>query len=455
MFSKIRSLIFKLDPELAHSLAIKALKFNSFPKKKILKHDLIKTSIFGKDLYNPIGIAAGFDKDAEVYNPLFKLGFGFVEVGTVTPKNQYGNEKPRVFRLEEDNALINRLGFNNTGAEKVYSRISLELPKGLLGINIGPNKNSKNRLEDYLICLRKFYKIADYLTINISSPNTDNLRDFHNEKELDELLKSVINEKNNLNTKVPIAVKVSPDIDDKNVEKISEILIKHNIEIIIVSNTTDRNRENLVNINKLEKGGLSGKPLEKISNLLINKFYKNLNKKIIIIGAGGIDSGQSAFEKIINGASLIQLYTGMVYQGPNIVNKISSELIDILKKKGFQNISKAVGTKNWTWLELTESLYNHKFFMSKKCELTGKIPLKGHKVSHANNKTKRRFLPNLKKVKFKSEILNKSMKLIVSNSGVRSVDKKGSFDQFIKTAKAKNLSLRLKKLRKTIITKSA
>ena len=346
MFSKIRSLIFKLDPELAHSLAIKALKFNSFPKKKILKHDLIKTSIFGKDLYNPIGIAAGFDKDAEVYNPLFKLGFGFVEVGTVTPKNQYGNEKPRVFRLEEDNALINRLGFNNTGAEKIYSRISLELPKGLFGINIGPNKNSKNRLEDYLICLRKFYKIADYLTINISSPNTDNLRDFHNEKELDELLKSVINEKNNLNTKVPIAVKVSPDIDDKNVEKISEILIKHNIEIIIVSNTTDRNRENLVNINKLEKGGLSGKPLEKISNLLINKFYKNLNKKVIIIGAGGIDSGQSAFEKIINGASLIQLYTGMVYQGPNIVNKISSELIDILKKKGFQNISKAVGTKN-------------------------------------------------------------------------------------------------------------
>ena len=346
MFSKIRSLIFKLDPETAHDLAIKALKFNFIHQDKIKNNKLIQTEIFGKTIPNPIGIAAGFDKDAEVYNPLFKLGFGFVEVGTITPRNQYGNEKPRVFRLEEDKALINRLGFNNAGAEKVYSRISLDLPKGLLGINIGPNKNSKNRLEDYLTCLRKFYKIADYLTINISSPNTDNLRDFHNEKELDELLKSIVSEKNNLNTKIPIAVKVSPDVDDKNVEKISEILIKHNIELIIVSNTTDRNRENLVNINKLEKGGLSGKPLEKISNLLINKFYKNLNKKVIIIGAGGIDSGQSAFEKIINGASLIQLYTGMVYQGPNIVNKISSELIDILKNKGFQNISKAVGTKN-------------------------------------------------------------------------------------------------------------
>ena len=187
MFSKLRSLIFKLDPEMAHSLAIKALKINSFPKKNVVKSNLIKTTFFGKVLSNPIGIAAGFDKNAEVYNPLFKLGFGFVEVGTVTPKSQYGNEKPRVFRLEEDKALINRLGFNNSGAEKIYSRIASNKPNGLLGINIGPNKNSENRLEDYIICVRKFYNIADYLTINISSPNTENLRDYHNHKQLNEL----------------------------------------------------------------------------------------------------------------------------------------------------------------------------------------------------------------------------------------------------------------------------
>jgi len=346
MFSKIRSLIFKLDPELAHNLAIRALKLNYVPKKNIIKDDSIKISIFGKKIANPIGLAAGFDKDAEVYNSLFRLGFGFVEVGTVTPLSQYGNKKPRIFRLEEDQALINRLGFNNSGAEKIYSRISSNLPDGFFGINIGPNKESKNRFEDYLYCLRKFYKLADYLTINISSPNTENLRSFHDEIELDELLSSVMNEKKNNNIKVPIALKISPDIEDNSIEKISDLLIKYNIDIAIISNTTDSNRENLININKLEKGGLSGKPLEKRSNFLINKFYKNLKNKIKIIGVGGVDSGMSVYEKIINGATLVQLYTGMIYQGPNIVHKISNELIDILKKEGIKNISNAIGTKN-------------------------------------------------------------------------------------------------------------
>ena len=345
MFSKVRSLIFKLDPEFAHTLAIKALKLNYIKRKNTINSDSIKTSIFGKTIANPIGMAAGFDKDAEVYNPLFRLGFGFVEVGTVTPVSQYGNKKPRVFRLEEDQALINRLGFNNSGADKVYSRISSNLPNGFFGINIGPNKDSKNRVEDYLYCLRKFYKTADYITVNISSPNTENLRSFHDEIELDELLGSIKDEKINLNSKIPIAVKISPDIEEKKIEKISELLIEYDIELAIISNTTDRNRENLKNINKLEKGGLSGKPLEIKSNFLINKFHKILKNKIKIIGVGGVDSGKSAFEKIINGATLVQLYTGMVYQGPDIVNKISKELIDILKKEEIQNISMAIGTK--------------------------------------------------------------------------------------------------------------
>ena len=346
MFSKIRSLIFKLDPETAHNLAIKTLKFNLVSKNKIKNNKSIQTEIFGKTIPNPIGIAAGFDKDAEVYNPLFKLGFGFVEVGTVTPINQYGNSKPRIFRLEEDKALINRLGFNNSGSEKVRSRIISNSPKGLFGINIGPNKDTNNRLEDYLIGLRKFYNLADYLTINISSPNTENLRSFHNEDELNELLSLIEKEKKILKTTVPITVKISPDIQDENVNIISDLLLKHNIKAVIISNTTDRNRENLYNINKLEKGGLSGKPLEKKSNELINKFYRILKNQIKIIGVGGVDSGQSAYEKIINGASLVQLYTGMIYRGPSIASKISEELINILDKEGVKNISDIVGSKN-------------------------------------------------------------------------------------------------------------
>ena len=348
MYNKLRSLIFKLDPEFAHNLALKALKINYFPQKKIEFNDSISTKICGKKIPNPIGMAAGFDKNAEVYNELFNLGFGFVEVGTITPKSQFGNSKPRVFRLEEDQALINRLGFNNSGAEKIHSRILSNSPKGLLGINIGPNKESKNRVEDYIICLRKFHDIADYITINISSPNTENLRNFHEENELDLLLNTIQNEKQSIKSKVPIAVKVSPDIKENKIELISDILIKNNIELVIISNTTDKNRNNLININKLEKGGLSGKPLERMSNQLINKFYKLLKNKIKIIGVGGVDDGKSAFEKIVSGASFIQLYTGMVFQGPAIGQKISNELINILKIEGFKNISEAIGTKKST-----------------------------------------------------------------------------------------------------------
>ena len=345
MFNKLRSIIFKLDPELAHNLAIKALKYNYIPNNKIPTNSLIETEIFGRKISNPIGLAAGFDKDAEVYNSFYKLGFGFVEVGTITPLKQYGNPKPRIFRLEEDEALINRLGFNNSGANRVSSRIKSNPPNGLFGINIGPNKDTKNRVEDYLIGLRKFYNLADYLTVNISSPNTENLRSFHNSNELSELLSEIENEKKILKSNIPIVVKISPDIHDNDVEKISELLLKYNISSVIISNSTDSNRENLKNINKLEKGGLSGKPLEVKSNLLINKFFKILRSKIKIIGVGGVDSGKSAYEKIINGANLVQLYTGMVYQGPNIASKITKELIEITKNHSVKNISELVGIK--------------------------------------------------------------------------------------------------------------
>ena len=346
MFNILRPLIFKFSPEVAHSLAIKALKLNNIPYSKPKDNHILETTFCEKKLSSPIGVAAGFDKNAEVYNPLFNLGFGFVEVGTITPKPQFGNPKPRVFRLEEDEALINRLGFNNSGSEQISQTIKENNKKGFLGINIGPNKDSKDRVEDYLICFRKFYNLADYITINISSPNTENLRDFHNQDELNSLIDKLKNEKKELNSNIPLAIKVSPDLNDDQINEVSKIIMEQEIGIIIVSNTTDKNRENLKNINKLEKGGLSGKPIEKISNEAISKFYKILKDKTKIIGVGGVSNGQDAFEKITCGASLIQLYTGMVYRGPRIASKISKELIDLLKNKGFKNVSEAIGTKN-------------------------------------------------------------------------------------------------------------
>jgi len=347
MFSNLRSLIFKLDPEIAHNLAIKSLKFNFVPN--ILDEDkdnpLFRTKLFDKILDNPIGMAAGFDKNAEVYNSLFKLGFGFVEVGTVTPLKQYGNPKPRVFRLVEDEALINRLGFNNLGAKNVIDRIRSNSQIGLLGINIGPNKDTEDRLVDYLKCFKIFQNVADYITINISSPNTEDLRSFHEQSKLNELLQAIDNEKKNLNSKIPVAVKVSPDINDQEINKISEVLLNNNIKLIIVSNTSDTTRESLSDIQRHQKGGLSGKPIKEKSTKLISKFYKILKGRIKIIGVGGVDSGKSAHEKFLAGADYVQLYTGMVFRGPNIVNMIKKELKELLIKDGVKNYTEIIGKK--------------------------------------------------------------------------------------------------------------
>ena len=347
MYSNLRSLIFKIDPERAHFLAIQSLKLNLvsniFDENK--NDPILKTKLFNQDLDNPIGIAAGFDKNAEVYNPLFKLGFGFVEVGTVTPLKQYGNEKPRVFRLVEDQALINRLGFNNHGSDTILNRIKSNKKLGVLGVNVGPNKDSNDRLNDYLIGLEKFSEVADYITINISSPNTENLRNFHEENKLKELLKSVSEKKKQLKSEIPIAVKISPDISENQIDLISEILLENEISAIIISNTSEASRETLQNIQRHQKGGLSGKPIEKKSNLLISKFYSLIKGKIKIIGVGGVDSGKAAYDKFLLGADYVQLYTGMVFQGPNIAGMIKKDLKELLIRDGVKNFTEIVGNK--------------------------------------------------------------------------------------------------------------
>jgi len=347
MFSIIKPFIFNFDPETAHDLAIKALKFNYLPKKmfEVENEEMLNIEVLGKHFPNPIGLAAGFDKSAEVYNSLLKLGFGFVEVGTVTPLKQFGNAKPRVFRLEEDSALINRLGFNNDGIEIIKNRIKEEKKNGILGINIGPNKDTKDQKEDFCLGLKSFFDVADYITINISSPNTKNLRDFHDQEKLKELLIKLNKIKNENKIKVPLLLKVSPDISAEEIPKITDTALKNKISAIILTNTTNINRDKLISKLGKEDGGLSGNPLKNISTEIIKKFYQELNSKIPIVGVGGIDSGKSAYDKICAGASLLQLYTGFIYKGPTVAKDIKKDLIRILKSEGIKNIKDAIGSR--------------------------------------------------------------------------------------------------------------
>ena len=345
MFSVLRPFLFKLDPETTHDLAIKSLKFNYLPRKMFEVEDeqILNIELLGKNFPNPIGLAAGFDKSGEVYNSLLKFGFGFIEIGTVTPLKQFGNPKPRIFRLEDDSALINRLGFNNDGIEIIKNRIKSEKKKGVVGINIGPNKNTKDQKNDFCIGLKNFFDIADYITVNISSPNTEGLRDFHDQEKLEDLLLALNKIKSENKINIPLLLKISPDIKDNHISEIADTAIKNDISGIILTNTTNSNKDKLISDFKIEEGGLSGEPLQQISTNIIKKFYKQLNGKIPIIGVGGVNSGKSAYEKIIAGASLLQLYTGLVYKGPSIVKDIKKELIQILKVEGLNNIKDAIG----------------------------------------------------------------------------------------------------------------
>ena len=368
MFSVLRPFLFNLDPEAAHDLAVKSLKFNFIPEKffKVENEEILETTFLKRKIKNPIGLAAGFDKSAEVYSQLSKLGFGLIEVGTVTPKKQFGNPKPRIFRLEEDEALINRLGFNNDGLETVMDRLDRRIDtSAALGVNIGPNYDSSSFEYDFLKCLYNImkYSLADYVTINISSPNTENLRDFHDETKLESLMRNInklkkepisttnmsifLKKEISLPEKeivdMPVFLKVSPDIEDSSIEKISEIIINQKISGVILTNTSNVNRSLLKSSDKHQVGGLSGKPIRKLSTELIKKFYKKLKGKAYIIGVGGVDSGKSAFEKIVAGANVVQLYTGMIYKGPGIIKEIKKELIQILKAEGVKSIKDVVG----------------------------------------------------------------------------------------------------------------
>tara|TARA_B100000575_G_C23125556_1_gene652051 strand:- start:323 stop:1375 length:1053 start_codon:yes stop_codon:yes gene_type:complete len=335
----------KTEPEKAHKLALQLIKNPFFLRNPFLKKDYknLNQKILNMDFKSPIGLAAGFDKNAEVYNEISKLGFGFAEIGTVTPESQYGNQKPRVFRLLEDNALINRLGFPNDGMIQIKTRMNKDSPKGICGVNIGPNKKNAKDIDDYILCFDQFCEIASYITINISSPNTPGLRQQHKDENITKLIDELHLRRSEKSSKVPILFKISPDINDKEIDSLCKIFLDKEIDGLILTNTSISRDKSLYSVNKIEEGGLSGPPIESLSNSLIKEFYIRINKKIPIIGAGGVRDGKSAFEKIKSGASLIQLYTSLVYEGPFVASKINKELSAILKLNSIENISDAVG----------------------------------------------------------------------------------------------------------------
>ena len=340
-YSFLKSLLFLLDPELAHRITINYLK--TIKSKKFESYDILKSNVFGLNFSNPVGIAAGFDKNAEVAQNLINLGFGFSEVGTVTPYPQPGNPKPRIFRLKGDEAIINRLGFNSGGFDQVKSRLG-KINDTIIGVNIGANKDSKDFSEDYIKGIKFFSTLASYITINISSPNTPGLRNLEILENLDVLLDKINNlNKEDLFIKIPILLKISPDLNSDNLKYLCERVLSSKIDGLIVSNTTIARDSIADNID--QSGGLSGKPLFKSSTQQLRRVFKYTNGRIPLIGVGGIDSAEKAYEKIKNGASLVQLYTGLVYNGPNLIKNINKNLSSLIKDDGYNNISEAVGAE--------------------------------------------------------------------------------------------------------------
>jgi dihydroorotate dehydrogenase len=340
LYPLIRPLAFLLDAERAHRATIAALMLMPARRPPDFPPSL-RTRVAGLDFPTPIGLAAGFDKDAEVPEQMLGFGFGFVEVGTLTPRPQLGNPKPRLFRLAEDAAVINRMGFNNGGQPSAFERLErCSHLHAVIGVNVGANKDSEDRIADYVAGVRAMAGVARYLTINISSPNTPGLRELQDAGALDELLAAV----RQAQVRKPIFLKVAPDLGEQDPDRIVRAAIDHRIDAIIVSNTTI-SRPPLKSAHSNEQGGLSGVPLKSLALGALRKFRRASGGEIPLIGAGGIANAEDAWERIRAGASLLQLYSAMVYEGPGIARRIARALAQRLKREGYSNIADVVGAE--------------------------------------------------------------------------------------------------------------
>jgi dihydroorotate dehydrogenase len=338
----------RLDPETAHRTAIAGLRLGFGPRVSASRWPVLRTSLCSLDLPNPIGLAAGFDKDADAPDGLLAAGFGFVECGTVTPRSQDGDPRPRLFRLPRDRAVINRMGFNNRGLEAFCANLGARRVQGIVGANVGANKDSADRIADYELGVRCVLPLAAYVTINVSSPNTPGLRRLQEKGALDELLARVCTvrrEASDLHGRRPLLLKVAPDLDDVAISDIAELSIAHGIDALIVSNTTIDRPKSLHGAARSETGGLSGRPLFTRSTAVLRTFSAALRgRPVALVGAGGVENGATALAKIKAGASAVQLYSALAYAGPGLVRRIARDLAMRLRAEGFSSVSEAVGT---------------------------------------------------------------------------------------------------------------
>ncbi|HEX7858146.1 MAG TPA: quinone-dependent dihydroorotate dehydrogenase [Sphingobium sp.] len=343
LFSIIRPLLFRLDAESAHRLTIRLLKL--LPATGPARCDpILHQSLFGLDFAGPVGLAPGFDKDAEVYDRMGCFGFAFAEAGTLTPRPQEGNPRPRLFRLAEDEAVINRMGFNNGGQAEAAARLARPRPKGLVvGVNIGANKDSEDRTADYVAGVRALGEQADYLTVNISSPNTPGLRALQDRGALDALLAGVMAARDELGSRPPVWLKVAPDLEPADIDDIADVAMTRGIDALIISNTTITRPATLRSSLAGEGGGLSGAPLHDLALQRLRDFRKATGGKLPLIGVGGIGNADQAYARIRAGASLVQLYSAMVYKGPALAAEINRGLVERLRRDGLSSITEAIG----------------------------------------------------------------------------------------------------------------
>ena len=358
MYSLWRRLLFRYDPERVHEWAVRGLEsLQSFPmflslsrKFYAVENPALEVCLWGLSFPNPVGLAAGFDKNATVYPALSAFGFGYIEVGTITPLPQPGNRKPRLFRLPQEEAIINRMGFNNRGARQAMEHFTrLPRPRLPIGVNIGKNRNTPNEqaFQDYRCSLRALYRHGDYFVINISSPNTEGLRGLHRPEALKPLLEDILGEREVLREETgeirPLLLKISPDLTDEALEKAVDVSLEVGVDGFIATNTTLSRDGVSASPFREEAGGLSGRPLAKRSTDIIRRIFRHTGGRVPIIGTGGIFTGEDAYEKIRAGASLVQVYTGMIYRGPSIARQINRELLQLLKRDGLHHIQQAVG----------------------------------------------------------------------------------------------------------------
>jgi dihydroorotate dehydrogenase len=348
-----RPLLFALDPESAHEVVLKSLETGILRRPRVTDNPRLSVDLWGLQFPNPLGTAAGFDKNARVADSVLDLGFGFAEVGSVTPYAQFGNPKPRVFRLIGDRAVINRLGFNNAGHAAALYRLTTRARRGIVGVNVGANKDSEDRIGDFVSGVRAFYDVASYFTVNISSPNTPGLRELQEPAALDRLLGQILTVRAELiaagKPRRPIVVKISPDIAEKDLPAVIDRLAAHAIDAIAISNTTLARSRLQDTETARETGGLSGRPLFWRSTVMLGRVFVQTQGRVPLIGIGGIDSGAAALAKLEAGATLLQLYTGLIYEGPSLITRIKRYLVNFCEHRQIQNIHQATGVRAEEW----------------------------------------------------------------------------------------------------------